>query len=117
MTKFPASKPKPISSKSTTFPKTDMLTNARDLYAKWPQLPIDEKHKIAESLAQKITVGKGRNRNGPLLPPLPPLPHRTWQKGNETYPITRKIAIQVGQPPGAPWPPSPLRPQLPLPHP
>ena len=37
----------------------DMLTNARDLYAKWPTLPYDEKRKITESLVQKITVGKG----------------------------------------------------------
>jgi site-specific DNA recombinase len=39
--------------------KDQMLTNARDLYARWPTLDHEEKRKVAESLTQRITVGKG----------------------------------------------------------
>jgi site-specific DNA recombinase len=35
-----------------------VVTEARNLYARWPKLPTDEKRKIAETLCQKIVVGK-----------------------------------------------------------
>jgi hypothetical protein len=36
-----------------------VVCNARDLYAQWPQLDYEEKRKITESLTHKITIGKG----------------------------------------------------------
>jgi site-specific DNA recombinase len=35
-----------------------VITEARNLYARWPKLPTDEKRKIAETVCQKIVVGK-----------------------------------------------------------
>jgi site-specific DNA recombinase len=35
-----------------------VVGEARALYSRWPTLPIDEKRKIAESLCQRITVGR-----------------------------------------------------------
>jgi site-specific DNA recombinase len=35
-----------------------VVTEAQNLYARWPKLPTDEKRKIAETLCQKIVVGK-----------------------------------------------------------
>jgi site-specific DNA recombinase len=36
-----------------------VVCNARDLYAQWPELDYEEKRKIAESLTHKIVIGKG----------------------------------------------------------
>ncbi len=36
----------------------EILTEARDLYARWPDLSRDEKRKIIESVTEKIMVGK-----------------------------------------------------------
>lgn len=36
-----------------------VLTEARQLYGRWPTLPADEKRKIAESLCQRLTIGPG----------------------------------------------------------
>lgn len=35
-----------------------VLTEARALYGRWPSLAVDEKRKIAESLCQRITIGR-----------------------------------------------------------
>ena len=35
-----------------------VLTEARALYSRWPSLPVDEKRQIAESLCQRITIGR-----------------------------------------------------------
>jgi site-specific DNA recombinase len=45
--------------KVNTLSADAVLTEARALYARWPQLPIDERRKIAESLCEKITIGEG----------------------------------------------------------
>ncbi len=39
--------------------KDEVLTNARDLYTRWPQLAHEDKLQITTALIQKITVGKG----------------------------------------------------------
>ena len=36
-----------------------VLSEARALYSRWPDLPVDERRKIAESLCQRITIGDG----------------------------------------------------------
>jgi site-specific DNA recombinase len=35
-----------------------ILTEARDLYSRWPQLTQDEKRKIVENVTEKISIGK-----------------------------------------------------------
>lgn len=35
-----------------------IITEAQNLYARWPKLPTDEKRKIAEALCQKIVIGR-----------------------------------------------------------
>lgn len=37
----------------------DVLHEADTLYSRWPQMPPDEKRKVAESLIEKIVVGEG----------------------------------------------------------
>ncbi len=37
----------------------EVLCEAQTLYEKWPTLPLDEKRKIAESVIEKIVIGKG----------------------------------------------------------
>jgi site-specific DNA recombinase len=39
--------------------KDQMVSNARDLYEKWPELPHEEKRKIVETITHRIDVGKG----------------------------------------------------------
>ena len=45
--------------KVNTLSADAVLTEARALYGRWPKLPTDEKRQIAESLCQKITIGRG----------------------------------------------------------
>jgi len=35
-----------------------ILTEAKDLYTRWPELQYEEKHKILENITEKITIGK-----------------------------------------------------------
>jgi site-specific DNA recombinase len=37
----------------------DILHEANSLYDQWPQLPVENKRKIAESLVEKIVIGEG----------------------------------------------------------
>jgi len=37
----------------------EVLSEARTLYDRWPKLPPDEKRKIAETIIEKIVIGKG----------------------------------------------------------
>ena len=37
----------------------EVLSEARTLYARWPQLPVEDKRKIAESILEKVTIGPG----------------------------------------------------------
>jgi site-specific DNA recombinase len=39
--------------------KDQVLSNARDLYSRWPQLPYEDRRQITHALTQKIVVGKG----------------------------------------------------------
>jgi site-specific DNA recombinase len=36
----------------------EVLTEARDLYSRWPDLAFEEKRQIVENIVEKITVGK-----------------------------------------------------------
>lgn len=36
----------------------EILSEARDLYARWPELPFDDKRNLVESITQNIVVGK-----------------------------------------------------------
>ena len=35
-----------------------IISDAKDLYTHWPELPREEKRKIVESITERITVGK-----------------------------------------------------------
>jgi site-specific DNA recombinase len=37
----------------------DIISNARNLYARWPELPEDEKRRIAETVVERIVIGDG----------------------------------------------------------
>ena len=37
----------------------EVLSEARDLYDRWPKLAPDEKRKIAEAIVEKIVIGEG----------------------------------------------------------
>jgi len=39
--------------------KDQVVTNARDLYSRWPTLEYQEKRKVTESLTERITIGHG----------------------------------------------------------
>lgn len=45
--------------KVNTLSADAVLTEARQLYGRWPTLPTDEKRQIAESLCEKIVIGRG----------------------------------------------------------
>jgi site-specific DNA recombinase len=61
--------------------KDEVLTNARNLYARWPQLAHEERRQITEALAQKIVVGKGEiDIELCYLPPSPSLPPQKMAK-------------------------------------
>lgn len=45
--------------KVSTLSADAVLKEATTLYEKWPSFPTDEKRKIAESLCQKIVIGRG----------------------------------------------------------
>lgn len=45
--------------KINTLSADAVLIEARALYGRWPKLPTDEKRQIAETLCQKITIGRG----------------------------------------------------------
>lgn len=38
---------------------TEIIQEARDLYSKWPELPLEEKRYIVETITDRITVGEG----------------------------------------------------------
>jgi len=72
--------------------KDHMLTNARDLYARWPSLDYEEKRKVAESLTQRIIVG-----NGEIDIELCYLPSsEDMAKGSQTPMRARAVGIVVG---------------------
>ncbi len=37
--------------------KDEIVSEARDLYARWPELPRDERRRIIEAITERITVG------------------------------------------------------------
>ena len=37
----------------------EVLSEAQSLYSRWPQLPTEDKRKIAESIVEKIVIGEG----------------------------------------------------------
>ena len=45
--------------KVNTLSADAVIAEARQLYGRWPTLPTDEKRKIAESLCQRIQIGRG----------------------------------------------------------
>jgi site-specific DNA recombinase len=64
--------------------KDEVLTNARNLYTRWPQLAYEERRQITDALAQKIVVGKGEiDIELCYLPPSQPLPHQKVAKGQQ----------------------------------
>ena len=36
-----------------------VVSEARDLYSRWPRLEREEKHRIIESITEKIVIGRG----------------------------------------------------------
>jgi len=42
-----------------------VLDEARTLYDVWPKMEFEEKRKVVEALADKVVVGRGRNRDNP----------------------------------------------------
>ena len=47
----------------------EVISEATDLYTRWPALEHEEKRRIVENITQRITIGKIRGGNRPLLPP------------------------------------------------
>ena len=37
----------------------EVLAEAQTLYSRWPELPTEDKRKIAESIVEKIVIGEG----------------------------------------------------------
>jgi len=37
----------------------EVITEARDLYTRWPQLPAEEKRQIVETITERIVIGNG----------------------------------------------------------
>ncbi len=37
----------------------EIITEARDLYTRWPKLPYEEKRRIVETITERITIGDG----------------------------------------------------------
>jgi site-specific DNA recombinase len=37
----------------------EVLSEARKLYSQWPQLPVEEKRSVVESILEKVTIGPG----------------------------------------------------------
>ena len=50
---------KPIFAPSIDTGDFVVVTNARDLYSRWPTLEYQEKRKVTESLTERITIGHG----------------------------------------------------------
>jgi site-specific DNA recombinase len=44
--------------KVTNLSKEEVVSEARDLYDRWPDLPMDNKRRIVESIIEKVTIGK-----------------------------------------------------------
>ena len=52
----------------------EVITEARDLYSRWPTLPGEEKRRIVETITDKIVVGNGEVEiNLYYAPPPPPI--------------------------------------------
>ena len=50
----------------------EIISEARDLYTRWPSLPADEKRRIVETITERIVVGKGEVEiNLFYAPPIP----------------------------------------------
>ncbi len=39
--------------------QAEVVSEAQDLYSRWPSLPLDEKRRIVEAITERIVVGKG----------------------------------------------------------
>jgi site-specific DNA recombinase len=45
--------------KVNTITAEEVVAKARMLQTRWPSLPVDHKRKIAESIVEKLVIGKG----------------------------------------------------------
>lgn len=71
--------------------KDEVLTNARDLYARWPQLAYEDKLLITGALVQKITVGKGEIDITLCYVPSPASPpHQMMTNGQQIPRLPRR---------------------------
>jgi site-specific DNA recombinase len=37
----------------------EVVSEAEELYARWPKLPVDKRRNIVETIVEKIVIGKG----------------------------------------------------------
>ncbi|MBL6752062.1 MAG: recombinase family protein [Nevskia sp.] len=77
----------------------DIISNARNLYDRWPELAVDEKRRIAESVVERIVIGEGEIEFAYLYAPPPPSPSQVSQ--NEQHLLRDSLP-----PPAGSWPES-----------
>lgn len=68
----------------------EVIAEARDLYARWTELPQEEKRQIVEAITERITVGDGEVEitlfyDPPLLTPRNPSGNTTPQASPQTH--------------------------------
>ncbi len=77
----------------------DIISNARNLYDRWPELAEDEKRRIAESVVERIEIGEGEIDIAYLYAP-PPVPSQASQ--NEQRMLRDSSPPAAGSVPGNP---------------
>lgn len=54
----------------------EIVSEARDLYVRWPKLPVEEKRRVVEAITERIVIGKDEIEINLYYAP-PPLPTRS----------------------------------------
>lgn len=60
--------------------QAEIVSEARDLYTRWPQLPYEERRRIVEAITERIVVGKGEVEISLFY--APPVPSRGGSGGS-----------------------------------
>ena len=84
-----------------------VLADARDLYAQWPELSIEEKHQIIENITEDVVIGKDeiainlsylptspKKNSKKALTPLPAYPQMP-QIGNATMMVRSSCCVEI----------------------
>lgn len=78
----------------------EVMAEARDLFARWPSLPPEEKRTIVETITEKIIVGDGDVQIDLLFDP-PTNPHSSSSDGNGSPPHSSgTLGMKATQPQG-----------------